>query len=331
MLLGKFAAPFCVKILFTKLGIKDRFYSILWWFMPRIDYRLGNTLAQRMLRNKSGLALIEFAFSLPIFIGLGFYGVEVANLAISQMKVSQITLNIADNASRIGSMNSQLGAKQVMESHINDVFQAADIQAGRYNLFGQGRTVLSSLEMNADGGQTIMWQRCKGELGEDSNYGEEDIGKNGKGFTGMGPAAERIAAIPGVAIMYVETFYEYEPLFEEMFMEARTLRQEAAYIVRDQRQIATKPIGDTSELRTSTCDKYDSILPQTPDPKPGDENKCTKRIHKDHYHWECPKGVQKPKETKQEKEKNECDLKLIICINGVKAPKTKAGDDDDDD
>ena len=42
--------------------------------------------------SKSGLALIEFAFSLPIFIGLGFYGVEIANLAITLMKMSQIAL-----------------------------------------------------------------------------------------------------------------------------------------------------------------------------------------------------------------------------------------------
>jgi hypothetical protein len=271
-----------------------------------------------IIRDKHGLALIEFAFSLPIFVGLGFYGVEVANLAISQMKVSQITLNIADNASRIGTMNSQLGAKQVMESQINDVFQAADIQGGKFNLYGQGRTVISSLETNGQGGQTIMWQRCKGHLGEESSYGEEDTGKTGGGFTGMGPAAERISALPGAAIMYVETFYEYEPLFGEMFMEARILRQEAAYIVRDQRQIGTKPVGDASETRKSTCEKYDSILPQTPEPKPGDENLCTKRIHKDHYHWDCPKGVRPPSEKKQDKDKNECDLKIIACINGVK-------------
>lgn len=244
-----------------------------------------------VLRNKAGLALIEFAFSLPIFIGLGFYGVEVANLAVTQLKVSHITLTLADNASRIGTMNSQLGSKQVLETQINDIFQAADLQAGRFNLYGQGRTVVSSLEMNGQGGQMIMWQRCKGQLGEDSIYGEEDIGKNDKGFMGMGSAAKRIAALPGTAVMFVETFYEYDPLFGEMFMDARTLHNEAAYIVRDQRQIGQKPLSDTSDTRTSTCDKFDDMLPQSPEPKPGDENKCTKRVHKDHYHWNCPKGV----------------------------------------
>ncbi|WP_066209092.1 TadE/TadG family type IV pilus assembly protein [Blastomonas sp. CCH10-E1] len=133
------------------------------------------SLARRLKRDRSGLALIEFAFSLPIFIGLGFYGVEVSNLAITQMKMSQIALNMADNASRIGTLNATLGAKVISEEQINDVFQAAAIQAGAAGIYQDGRTVLSSLELNADGGQTIMWQRCKGILFDDSDYGPEGV------------------------------------------------------------------------------------------------------------------------------------------------------------
>ena len=86
------------------------------------------------------------------------------------MKMSQIALNMADNASRIGTLNSNLAAKVINEQQINDVFQAASIQAGAAGLYDDGRTVLSSLEVNASGGQTIMWQRCKGMELEDSNY-----------------------------------------------------------------------------------------------------------------------------------------------------------------
>lgn len=273
---------------------------------------------KRLAANRQGMALIEFAMTLPIFIGLGFYGIETANLAITQMKASQISLNMADNASRIGTLESTLGSKTVLESQLNDVFQAAGLQSGRLNLFGQGRVVLSSLEVNEDGGQTIVWQRCKGVMGEESEYGEEGVGKKGKSFLGMGPAATRIAATPGTAVMFVEVYYEYEPIFGEMFMEARMLRQEAAFTVRDKRAIGKPPVQDVSAARTSTCDKYDELLPQSPDPKPSDNGKCTKRIHKDHYHWDCPKGTKAPKESKQEKEDNECTLNLIVCVNGVK-------------
>lgn len=225
----------------------------------------ARSVARRLRRNRSGLALIEFAFSLPIFMGLGFYGVEVANLAITQMKMSQIALNMADNASRIGTLNSTLGAKVIDEAQINDVFQAAAIQAGAAGIYRDGRTVLSSLEVNADGGQTIMWQRCKGILFDDSDYGAEGTGSTGTSFPGMGPTGEKIAASTGTAVMYVELTYIYEPLFGSMFMEPRELHQEAAYTVRDAREIGKQPINNVTSARRSTCNKYDAILPQTSD------------------------------------------------------------------
>lgn len=222
-------------------------------------------VARALRRDRSGLALIEFAFSLPIFIGLGFYGVEVANLAVTQMKMSQIALNMADNASRIGTLNSNLAAKVINEQQINDVFQAASIQAGAAGLYDDGRTVLSSLEVNASGGQTIMWQRCKGMAIEDSEYGPQGTGATGTSFAGMGPAGDKISASPGTAVMYVELTYTYEPLFGTMFMEPQELRQEAAYTVRDAREIGKEPTNNVVAARQSTCNKYDAILPQTSD------------------------------------------------------------------
>lgn len=219
----------------------------------------------RLKGSKSGLALIEFAFSLPIFLGLGFYGVEIANLSITQMKMSQIALNMADNASRIGTLNSTLGAKIVTEEQINDIFQAAAIQAGAAGLYKDGRTILSSLEVNARGGQTIMWQRCKGMQFEQSEYGQQGDGLSGTDFPGMGPSGEKIKASAGTAVMYIELTYTYHPLFGSMFMEDRELRQEAAYVVRDARQLGSVPADNVSAQRKSTCDKFDAILPQTSD------------------------------------------------------------------
>lgn len=225
----------------------------------------SRNIARKLHHDRSGLALIEFAFTLPIFMGLGFYGVEVSNLAITQMKMSQVALNMADNASRIGTLNATLGAKVINEQQINDIFQAAALQAGAAGLYQDGRTILSSLEVNANGGQTIMWQRCKGMDFEKSNYGVEGTGKTGTGFQGMGPAGDTIKATSGTAVMYVELHYTYHPLFGSMFMEDRELFQEAAYTVRDSREIGKPPTNNVSAPRQSTCDKYDAILPQTSD------------------------------------------------------------------
>ncbi|WP_373489322.1 TadE/TadG family type IV pilus assembly protein [Blastomonas sp.] len=223
------------------------------------------TLAARLKRDTAGLALIEFAYTLPIFMGLGFFGVEVANLAITQMKMSQVALNMADNASRIGTLNATLGTKVIAEDQINDVFQAAALQAGQAGLYRDGRTILSSLEVNEQGGQTIMWQRCKGMKFDDSNYGAQGTGATGTGFQGMGPSGDTIKASNGTAVMFVELTYTYKPLFGEMFINERELRQEAAYTVRDNRDIGKPPGNNVAASRQSTCDKYDAVLPQTSD------------------------------------------------------------------
>lgn len=225
----------------------------------------GRRLVRALRRDKSGLALIEFAFTLPIFMGLGFYGVEISNLAITQMKMSQVALNMADNASRIGTLNATLGAKVITEEQINDVFQAAALQAGAAGLYQEGRTILSSLEVNASGGQTIMWQRCKGMQLDDPNYGAEGTGATGTSFPGMGPAGDKVQATSGTAVMYVELNYTYHPLFGSMFMADRELHQEAAYTVRDSREIGKPPTNNVSSARKSTCEKFDAILPQTSD------------------------------------------------------------------
>ena len=43
-------------------------------------------LARRLRRDTSGLALIEFAWTMPIVLSIGCYGVEVANLALTWLK-----------------------------------------------------------------------------------------------------------------------------------------------------------------------------------------------------------------------------------------------------
>ncbi len=83
----------------------------------------------RLLRHHSGVALTEFALSAPLLMGVGLWGVETANQAIVQMRINQIAVLIADNASRVGE-NSLLGKAQIYESDINDVLYGAHVQGG---------------------------------------------------------------------------------------------------------------------------------------------------------------------------------------------------------
>lgn len=199
--------------------------------------------ARRLRTNTSGVAMIEFAYALPLLLVLGGYGIEMANLATVNQQVSQAALALADNMSRVGA-ESALSVVQIRESDVNDSFIGFKKQTGSLNITQNGRIILSSLEQNASGGQWIHWQRCIGTKNVQSSYGAEGTGATGTSFAGMGSASARITAPPSSAVMFVEVVYDYRSLFGTMFIPARTIRFEASYVVRDTRDLAGPSGGD---------------------------------------------------------------------------------------
>jgi Flp pilus assembly protein TadG len=130
-------------------------------------------LPARLGRNRSGVAMIEFAFSMPLVLMIGLYGLESANLALINLKISQIALTLADNSSRVGVLDSNQ-IEQLREVDMNDVLQAARKQGDSIGLTTNGRITVSSLEADSSGNQRIHWQRCIGmKSGNkyDSSYG----------------------------------------------------------------------------------------------------------------------------------------------------------------
>lgn len=204
-----------------------------------------------LIRNSSGLALIEFAYSLPFLTVVGMYATELTNYAWVKLQVSQIALNVADHASRIGE-NGVLQDIRIYESDINDVFIGADLESGNLGLADNGRVILSSLTQNDDGGQWIQWQRCDGNLDYDSTYGEEGDGATGTSFPGMGVAGQEITSAADSAVMFVEVAYTYQPIFSQKWVPGPMQMVEfAAFNVRDDRDLTQ--IYTTSGVTASTC------------------------------------------------------------------------------
>ena len=104
-----------------------------------------SAFAARLRDDKSGLALLEFAFSLPIFLAMALTGAELTNYVTTRMRVSQIALQLADNAARIGS-GAPIASKTITEADVNDLLTGAGLQAGELNLYANGRVIISSLE-----------------------------------------------------------------------------------------------------------------------------------------------------------------------------------------
>ena len=178
--------------------------------------------------DNSGLALLEFAMGLPLFLALALGGLEFANLAAAHMRVSQIAMTVADNAARVD--------PAIDEADIYEIFSAISLMGEPLEFEENGRVVLSSLQHNGltgtDEGQMINWQRCFGDLDFEPAYGLEGKGKTSASLpAGMGPMGKEIAADPSTAVMFVEVAYEYQQLIPgDMF--SREIRYETAFNVR---------------------------------------------------------------------------------------------------
>lgn len=214
------------------------------------------------LRDTRGVALVEFAFVAPLILFLGVVGIEMANYAVTSLRISQAAMHIADNGSRIGERGT-LSAQRIYESDINDLFIGVRLQAGdSIDLYETGRVIVSSLERNADGGQWIHWQRCMGKLAEDSSFGPEGTGETGTDFTGMGEAGQEVTAEAGQAVIYVELVYDYRPLmsngFTQPFLPDGPIRSTAAFNVRNTRDL-NGIYQRSTPSSVASCDKYEDI------------------------------------------------------------------------
>lgn len=214
---------------------------------PGLMRRFGN-LVRRIGRDESGLAFIEFAFAGPIFVLLVLAGLELANLAMAHMRVSQIAMTVADNAGRA------MGG--VDEANVYEVFAGAELIGSSIGFEGNGRVVLSSLQENGrtggNRGQWIRWQRCWGDLDIDPAYGEEGDGRTNSTLrNGLGRAGNRIIAAPGTSVMFVEATYDYQPVIATGFFDPPRIRYESAFNVRGREN---DDIGNGGRLREMVCD-----------------------------------------------------------------------------
>ena len=213
-----------------------------------------------LARNKDAVMLIEFAYSLPVLMLLAFGSLELANLAIANMRVSQIAMTVADNLSR-AKQSVPLGLPQLREVDVNDALLGAKIQGGgNLNILNNGRIIVSSLQQDAASKQKIFWQRCKGLLNKSSNYGAEGATEGTTpGFTGMGAGSNKVQAAAGSAIIFTEVTYDYEPLVGAWALGTFTIRREAAFYVRDDRDL-TQIYNPSPAATASACNVYNTTF-----------------------------------------------------------------------
>lgn len=215
--------------------------------------RFHAALMGRLRKDRSGVAMTEAALILPFFLGAGLWGIELANFSLTTMKVGQVAVQIADNASRIGD-TSTLENRKIYEADINDLLLGAQLQGGKgMDLYDHGRVIVSSLEVNPSGNQYIHWQRCMGTDKLTSSYG-----KQGDVVTsGMGPKGREVTAISGEAVIFVEIRYQYQPLVSDAFIKEKTIRSISSFTVRASRDLSqVYQVNAAKPDPQYTCEKF---------------------------------------------------------------------------
>ena len=188
-----------------------------------------------LLKDRRGVAMTEFALTLPIFIIALTGGVELTNLALVHLRLNHVAETAADNASRIRT--------QMDENDIAEMFGGIELEGKPIKLAEKGRIILSSVQDNGrpgnGKGQMIRWQRCHGsKTAKAPRYGKEGKGKSDNSLKhGMGPPGRKIAAQPGSAVMFVEVTYDYDPMIFDMLIPAREIRYESAFNVRERTEL----------------------------------------------------------------------------------------------
>jgi Flp pilus assembly protein TadG len=210
-------------------------------------------LLHRLRHDDRGLALVEFAFSLPVLLILGLTGLECANLALAHMRVSQVAMLVADNAARVRT--------SIDEADVNEIMTGADLATDSLKLKANGRIFLSDLEPNlktgSSAGNYIRWQRCWGTGNFTSSYGVAGNGANDASMKdGMGPgttAATKVTPASGTAVMFVEVAYNYQPLVSSAIFGNKVIRYTSAFNVRERTDQQMKNAGSLATSATAAC------------------------------------------------------------------------------
>lgn len=220
-----------------------------------MSFRTSMRTARAFIRDRRGVSFLEFALALPVFTALFLSGAEVATFVTTKMRISQLALHVSDHTARIGA-GSLLAAKTISEKQVNDVLTGAGVQGGRLNLYTNGRVIVSSLEPDPanSGKYKIVWQRCQGVKNVTSSYGVQGASN----LSGMGPTGQVVTSPSTGQAIYVEIYYEYQPIIKSRYAPAANMREIAAMPVRDTRATTggVTALTNTENVTSHTCNLF---------------------------------------------------------------------------
>ena len=160
--------------------------------VENLPMTLSAKLLRRLGRDRSGVAMTEFALALPLLLTVGLCGAETANLTLAHMRSGKWPCTSPTMPRASATPRSLMNRKIYETRHQRSAARRA--YPGEGAEFLRQRPCRCQQPRSQDipaGQQYIRWQRCKGMMNVGSAYGSEN-----NHVTGMGPAGSQVTRPP---------------------------------------------------------------------------------------------------------------------------------------
>jgi len=155
--------------------------------------------------------MLEFAFAMPVLVGLVMGGVEFARFALVNQKMERVTTFVGDLVAR---------AEALDEADFVDYFAAAQQLGVPFDLISEGNIIVTSVTGEASGPE-VLWQ----QVGNGSVTQSSQVGAPGE--TPTLPAGFNVDEGEGLVI--TEVYFDFEPMMLPVLIPARRLYYQAIY------------------------------------------------------------------------------------------------------
>ena len=180
--------------------------------MTALAIRLTSRLA-RFVRDRRGLAAVEFALTLPLMLALYLGSVEVTQGVSIKRKVSLTAYAVADLASQHTSINN---------ADMSNILNAASAIIAPY-ASGNLQTTVSELAVDGQGQATVVWSDSLG----------------GSALTvGQAVTVPSSLAVPNTYLILGQAQYNYNPTYGYVLTSTLTLSDQMFVLPRQSASVA---------------------------------------------------------------------------------------------
>lgn len=205
----------------------------------------------RLIRDRKGVSMVEFALAMPLVTLLGLGGLEYINFVLANQKLERISAITADTIAR--------NTLPPSERAFYDTFQAVDKAAKPFNITANGRTIITGvIGVNQNGAivNKVVWQRCGGALTSvGSNLGTEWTQTTDYGDGPNVTLPNNVVLQQNQMVVVSEVVYHYEPLINVRNLVGGSpdglIRQRSMFITRGQAFPNITPVQGVTPARCS--------------------------------------------------------------------------------